>query len=68
MNKLKAMNAAANRYLSRFSRREFFCAFVVTTVANYGLAYSVAGYQSIYLSIIGGFLFGAMFAKFEPAE
>jgi hypothetical protein len=66
MNKLKAMNAAASRYLSRFSRKQFFLAFAVTTAANYWLAYNVPDYKSIYLAMIGGFFFGGMFAKFEP--
>jgi Na+/melibiose symporter-like transporter len=66
MNKLKAMNAAANRFFSRFSRRQFFLAFVVVTAVNYWLAYNVSGYKSVYLAMVGGFFFGMMFAKFEP--
>lgn len=65
MNKLKTMNAAANRYLSRFSRKQFFLAFAVTTAINYWLAYNVSGYQSIYLAMVGGWFFGMMFVKFE---
>ncbi|NWE12786.1 hypothetical protein [Pseudomonas yamanorum] len=66
MNKLKAINAAANRFFSRFSRRQFFLAFVVVTAVNYWLAYKVSGYKSVYLAMVGGFFFGMMFAKFEP--
>ncbi|MBK5438455.1 MULTISPECIES: hypothetical protein [unclassified Pseudomonas] len=66
MNKLKAINAAANRFFSRFSRRQFFLAFVVVTAVNYWLAYNVSGYKSVYLAMVGGFFFGMMFAKFEP--
>lgn len=66
MNKLKAMNAAANRFFSRFSRRQFFLAFVVVTAVNYWLAYNVSGYKSVYLAMVGGFFFGMMFAKFKP--
>ena len=43
MNKLKTMNAAVSRYLSRFSRKQFFLAFAVTTTINYWLAYNVSG-------------------------
>lgn len=66
MKKLKAMNAAANRYLSRFSPKQFFLAFAVTTAINFCLAYNVVGYSSIYLGIIAGWFFGMMFVKFEP--
>ena len=66
MNKLKTMNAAANRYLGRFSRIQFFMVFAVTTAINYWLAYNVSGYQSIYLAMLGGWFFGMMFVKFEP--
>ena len=66
MNKLKAINAAANRFFSRFSRRQFFLAFVVVTAVNYWLAYNVSGYKSVYLAMVGGFFFGMRFAKFEP--
>ncbi|MDF3199086.1 hypothetical protein P3C29_10350 [Pseudomonas sp. 1912-s] len=66
MNKLKAINAAANRFFSRFSRRQFFLAFVVVTAVHYWLAYNVSGYKSVYLAMVGGFFFGMMFAKFEP--
>gem|GEM_PF-2328791 len=66
MNKLKAINAAANRFFSRFSRRQLFLAFVVVTAVNYWLAYNVSGYKSVYLAMVGGFFFGMMFAKFEP--
>lgn len=66
MNELKAMNAAASRFLSKFSRKQFFLAFAVITAANYWLAYNVSGYKSVYLAMVGGFFFGMMFAKFEP--
>ncbi|MEG0968973.1 MAG: hypothetical protein RSG92_26750 [Pseudomonas sp.] len=65
MNKLKALNAAAGRYLSRFSRKQFFLAFAVTAAVNYWLAYNVPGYTSIYLSMLSGWFFGMMFVKFE---
>lgn len=66
MNKLRAMNAAVERFFSRFSRKQFFVAFAVITAVNYWLAYNVAGYKSVYLAMVGGFFFGLMFAKFEP--
>ncbi|MCS4250587.1 hypothetical protein [Pseudomonas sp. BIGb0164] len=66
MNRFKTINAAANRYLSRFSRKQFFLAFAVITAANFGLDYYVPGYQSTYLAAVGGFFFAMMFVKFEP--
>lgn len=68
MNKLKAINASVNRYLSRFSRKQFFLAFAIITAVNYWLAYNVEGYKSVYLAIVGGFVFGMMFAKFQPSK
>ncbi|KAB0570144.1 hypothetical protein C9383_24740 [Pseudomonas palleroniana] len=68
MNKLNAINASVNRFLSRFSRKQFFLVFAVITAVNYWLAYNVAGYKSVYLAIVGGFVFGMMFAKFEPSK
>ena len=68
MNKLKAINASVNRYLSRFSRKQFFLAFAIITAVNYCLAYNVEGYKPVYLAIVGGFVFGMMFAKFQPSK
>ncbi|KWU51953.1 hypothetical protein [Pseudomonas palleroniana] len=68
MNKLKAINASVNRYLSRFSRKQFFLAFAIITAVNYWLAYNVEGYKPVYLAIVGGFVFGMMFAKFQPSK
>jgi fucose permease len=66
MKYLNTLNAACNRLLNRFSRKVFFAAFVVTSGTNFLLAYTVPGYTSFYLSSLGGFFFGMMFAKREP--
>lgn len=68
MNKLKALNAVTTRYLSRFSRKQFFFAFAVTTAINFWLSFTVAEYSSIYLSILGGWFFGMMFIKRESVK
>ncbi|KTC28875.1 hypothetical protein AO265_01750 [Pseudomonas sp. ABAC61] len=68
MNKLKALNAAATRYLSRFSRKQFFCAFAVTTALNFWLSFNVPGYTSIYLSMLSGWFFGMMFINRESGQ
>ena len=52
----KALNAAAERFLSRFTRKQFFFAAIAVTALNYLLAYTVPGYRSIYLAMIGGWL------------
>ncbi|WP_028682459.1 hypothetical protein [Pseudomonas chlororaphis] len=63
MEKLKALNAAANRYLSRYSKKQFLLAFVLTTALNFLLSYTIPDYTSFYLSSLGGFFFGMMFLK-----
>ena len=65
---LKALNAASERYLSRFTRKQFFFAAIAVTAVNYSLAYTIPGYKSIYLAMIGGWLFGMSFASFHSAK
>lgn len=68
MNYLKALNAAMERFLSRFTRKQFFFAAIAVTAANYLLAYTVPGYKSLYLTMIGGWLFGMTFVRFRPIK
>lgn len=68
MKKLKDLEASATRYLSRYSRKQFFSVFVVITAANYWLAYNVDGYKSIWLAMIGGWFFGMTFAPFHSQK
>ena len=68
MKYLKALNAAAERFLSRFTRKQFLFAAIAVTALNYLLAYTVPGYRSIYLAMIGGWLFGMIFAGFHSAN
>ncbi|MFG0925987.1 hypothetical protein ACF8SB_09880 [Pseudomonas sp. CJQ_8] len=68
MKKLKDLNASATLYLSRYSRKQFFTAFVVVTAVNYWLAYSVDGYQSIWLAMIAGWFFGMIFAPLHSQK
>ncbi|MDD2103667.1 hypothetical protein D3C76_1481960 [compost metagenome] len=65
---LKALNAASERFLSRFTRKQFFFAGIAVTAVTYSLAYTVPVYKSLYLAMIGGWLFGMMFASFHPAK
>ncbi|WP_079228302.1 hypothetical protein [Pseudomonas putida] len=68
MKKLKEFESAATRYLSRYSRKQFFAAFVVITAINHWLAYNVDGYKSIWLAMIGGWFFGMTFAPFHSQK
>ncbi|PAV73367.1 hypothetical protein WR25_26588 [Diploscapter pachys] len=63
MKKLKELDAAATRYLNRYSRKQFFSMFVVITAINYWCAYNVEGYKSIWLAMIGGWFFARRLAR-----
>jgi len=68
VTKLKEFESAATRYLSRYSRKQFFAVFVVITATNHWLAYNVDGYTSIWLAMIGGWFFGMTFAPFHAKK
>jgi len=68
VKKIKDFESAAARYMSSFSRKQFFAAFVVITAISYWLAYKVDGYKSIWLAMIAGWFFGMTFAPFYPRK
>lgn len=68
MKHFYALGAACSKFLNRFSKTFFFWAFLVTTAINFLLACTVPEYTSFYLSSLGGFFFGMMYARREPSN
>lgn len=68
MKKLKKFESAATRYLSKYTRKQFFAVFVVITAINLWLAYNVDGYRSIWLAMIGGWFFGMTSRRSTPRK
>eukprot|EP01030_Chromulinospumella_sphaerica_P011081 gene11081-10882_t len=63
MKYLSTLNAAMERFLSRFTPTQFLCAAIALTALNFLLDYTVASYTSIYLSMLSGWLFAMSFLR-----
>ena len=65
MKYMRTLNAAMERFLSRFTPTQFLCAAIALTALNFLLDYTVASYTSIYLSMLSGWLFAMSFLRFR---